>query len=70
MSIIPFERSFASHEKQIFWSKKNKKKPNECYKSSGSKYLFDCNLCGHEFESALHSISAGCWCIFCANQKL
>ena len=70
MPIIPFEKSFASHKKHIYWSKKNEKQPNECRKSSHSKYLFDCNECAHEFESALYSISEGHWCVFCANQKL
>ena len=65
---IPIERSFASHKKHIFWSKKNKKQPNEVYKSSHSKYLFDCNLCGHEFESQINSITnSKKWCGFCSN---
>ena len=64
---IPFERSFASHLKSKYWSKKNTKKTSECYKSSHSKYLFDCDKCFHEFEGALNSITRGRWCPYCAN---
>jgi very-short-patch-repair endonuclease len=71
MSIPSFERSFASHKKHIFWSKKNEKQPREVFKSSGKKCLFDCEKCGHEFESALNHITNGnSWCPFCANKQL
>ena len=66
-----FERSFASHEKHIFWSKKNEKKPRDVFKSSHKKYLFDCDKCGHEFENELNSITIQKqWCNFCSNSKL
>ena len=67
---ICLEKSFASNPKCIFWSDKNDKIPSECYKSSGSKYLFDCKKCGHEFESRLSDITRGGWCGFCANKQL
>ena len=68
---IPFENSFASHEKCIFWSKKNIKQPREVSNNSSSKYWFDC-ICGHEFESTPSSIRSNRWCGFCCNppQKL
>lgn len=69
---IPFERSFASHEKAKYWSLKNKLKPNELFKSSGKKCWFNCD-CGHEFESSLNSINRNNrWCSYCSNppQKL
>ena len=59
-----FERSFASHEKHIFWSKKNEKKPRDVFKSSHKKYLFDCDKCGHEFENELNSNTM---CVFLFN---
>jgi len=68
---ITFEKSFASHAKSQFWSKKNKKQPSEFRKSSGLKCLFDCNLCSHEFEIQLYHITNdNKWCGFCANKKL
>ena len=67
---IPFERSFASHKKHIFWSKNNKKQPREVFKSTASKYLFDCNLCGHEFQNSLCYITNGTWCPYCSHRQL
>jgi len=62
--------SFASNPKVEFWSNKNKLKPRQVFKSSGSKYIFDCT-CGHEFNTALSKITnSGRWCPYCANQKL
>ena len=70
MRIPTFEQSFASHKKNIFWSKNNIKKSRDVFKGSGKKYLFDCGDCGHEFEAPLNSIIRGQWCNFCANRKL
>ena len=48
---IPYERSFASHSKAIYWSDKNGDiKPRNVFKSTVKKYLFDCNHCHHTFE--------------------
>lgn len=55
-------RSFAAYEKAVFWSANNTKTPRECIMGSHDKYLFDCNLCGEEFEMSLESASAGKWC--------
>ena len=69
--VMCFKKSFASHEKQDFWSSKNENiKPRDVFRGSGKKYLFDCHLCGHEFESVLGNISRGAWCGFCANKIL
>jgi len=68
--MIPFERSFASHEKAKYWSKKNKENPRDVFKSSGKKYWFDCE-CGHEFNARLSNITFdNTWCSYCANKKL
>jgi hypothetical protein len=40
--IIPYEKSFASHEKAQYWSDKNELKPNEVFKSSHEKFIFNC----------------------------
>lgn len=69
--IIPFEKSFASVQKSIFWSKKNTVLPKDVYKSSPKKYVFDCSICNHEFIMALNNISRrGSWCSFCSNTYL
>lgn len=61
---IPYERSFASHDRSKFWSKKNEKSATEYAISSGKKAWFSCD-CGHDFESRIASISDGRWCSFC-----
>lgn len=63
-----FEKSFASHEKAVFWSKeKNNKNAREVFSSSGKKYWFECEN-KHKFSSALYSISSGCWCPKCKHK--
>ena len=69
-NVIPYEKSFASHEKFEYWSEKNGDvKPRDVYKSSHKKYWFDCNVCNHSFDSAIYNICGGKWCSFCANKK-
>ena len=67
---IPFEKSFASHEKSKFWSDKNDKTPGEFCISSNKKCWFDCKTCNHTFESALSHVSRGRWCHFCSGHKI
>ena len=67
---IPFEKLFASHEKAKCWSCKNKLTPREVRKSSHKKFIFECDICHHEFESSLNNVSNGSWCPFCGNQSL
>ena len=65
-----FEKSFASHEKSKYWSKKNEINPRKVFKSSNKKYWFDC-YCGHEFECLLNNITnQKSWCIYCTNKQL
>jgi very-short-patch-repair endonuclease len=64
-----FYKSFASYEKSKYWSKKNVLTPRQVFKSSGKKFIFDCE-CGHEFESILNNISKGIWCPYCDNKSL
>jgi very-short-patch-repair endonuclease len=63
--IIPYEKSFASHEKAQYWSDKNELKPNEVFKFSHKKFYFDCDKCTHNFYTYLSSISQGIWCPYC-----
>jgi very-short-patch-repair endonuclease len=71
------EKSFASHEKSKYWSDKNvdengnKIIPRHVFKSSGKKYLFNCD-CGHIFESTLNHITAihPTWCPYCCNPPI
>ena len=65
-----YNRSFASHEKAQFWSKTNGDiSPRQVFKSSDTKYLFDCDKCEHDFWSRLNDITKynGTWCPFCSN---
>lgn len=62
-------KSFASTERSKYWSKKNIKNPRQCFKSSRSKYLFDCDKCGHEFAASLDNITGkNRWCSHCVNK--
>jgi very-short-patch-repair endonuclease len=65
-----FEKSFASHKRSQYWSKKNGDvKPRQVFIHSGNKYWFICNTCGHEFESRLNTITGlNCWCPICVNK--
>jgi very-short-patch-repair endonuclease/DNA-directed RNA polymerase subunit RPC12/RpoP len=65
-----FEKSFASHLKSKFWSYKNKLKPRQVFKSSGKKFLFDCNNCKHTFEARISDINKGIWCPYCSSKIL
>jgi very-short-patch-repair endonuclease len=58
-------KSFASIERSKNWSVKNKKKPNEVFKSTAEKFWFDCDKCGNDFESKLCHITDGSWCPNC-----
>jgi len=65
-----FNKSFASHEKSKFWSIKNNINSREVFKSTHNKYIFNCDICNHEFESGLSNISSGVWCSFCNGNQL
>jgi very-short-patch-repair endonuclease len=67
---IPFERTFASHEKSKYWSKKNTENPRNVFKSTHVKFWFDCPDCNHCFDSQLNNIVSGQWCTFCSNNRL
>jgi len=65
------ENSFASSHRANFWSNKNEKNPREILKGSDKNYIFNCDICPHEFSSNLRHIKASNrWCPYCSNQKL
>jgi very-short-patch-repair endonuclease len=70
MNNIPFDKSFASHEKAKYWSKKNTLKSSEVSKGSDKKFYFDCDKCNHEFLIQLNIVSRGGWCNLCSNRVL
>jgi hypothetical protein len=70
VKLIPYDRSFASHEKTKYWSKNNIKLPSEVFKFCNKKYLFNCDICNHEFSIRLDHISRGVWCKFCTGMQL
>jgi len=58
--------TFILHSKAKYWSNKNKNKPSEISMYSHKKFWFDCDICGHEFEGQISSISKGSWCPYCS----
>ena len=68
---VPYEKSFATHEKAKYWSEKNVLKPHEVYLCTGKKYIFNCDICDHEFKMSPNSISLRKrWCSYCSNTLL
>jgi hypothetical protein len=62
---IPFERSFASHEKSKYWNyeKNENVKPENVYKNSNKRYYFDCGICNCSFTVILSEINKkNIWC--------
>ena len=48
--------TFDTHPKSKYWSSKNDIKPNQINISSHKKFIFDCNICNHEFDTSLSNI--------------
>lgn len=68
--MIPYEKSFASHEKARYWSSKNAILPIDVTIASAKIFIFTCGVCHHEFVSSLNNVNNGQWCSFCSNKKL
>jgi hypothetical protein len=65
------KKYFVEHEKSKYWSSKNKKNILDVAYKSNKKYLFECDICNHEFEKTITNItSKDSWCPYCANRKL
>lgn len=68
---ICFKRSFANHPQSTHWSPKNAIRSRNAFLCSNKKFLFDCNVCRHTFETSLNSIvGAGSRCPYCTGKKL
>lgn len=65
---ICISKSFAFHEKSVFWSKKNILEPWQVRIGSNKKFWFVCDICDHTFISKLDNITInGNWCPYCSN---
>lgn len=66
-----FEKSFASHPKVKYWSKKNELNPYFVFKNGDRKIWFDCNICSHPFSIIIKKVSGqNQWCSYCFGYKL
>lgn len=69
---ICYVRSFASNPKSKFLADKTIDPRIICIQSD-RKYLFKCDICLHEFDKPISSITSKnnpSWCPYCVNQKL
>ena len=68
-----FNNSFASSDKAQFFDrdKNNNITPRQVFKQSGKKFWFKCNICEHNFNKAIYSITCdNTWCPYCNNNIL
>ena len=74
------KKSFASHPKAKYWSKRNTLKPTPShFKPLVKKFWFDCDKCPHDFEASLNAVTShstrrgipqkGTWCPYCVSKK-
>lgn len=69
---ICFEKSFQSSAKALHWyqGKNGNTTPRDVFKSTHTKYWFNCMDCDHSFFASLYHISAGKWCPYCSSKEL
>jgi hypothetical protein len=65
-----YNKSFASHEKSVYWSDKNELKPEFVMKNGDKKIWFNCDKCNHDFETQIKRVSKDGWCPYCNSYKL
>lgn len=65
-----YNKSFASHEKSVYWSDKNEVKPEFVMKNGDKKIWFNCDKCNHDFETQIKRVSKDGWCPYCNSHKL
>ena len=63
-----FDNSFASVERNKYWSKENILTPRQVFKSTNKKISFDCDICNKIFCTQLSGITKGIWCPYCVNK--
>ena len=64
------KKSFRSHPASKYWSQENEVSSRQVFKNSSKKYLFDCGICDHTFDSTLSNVIKGTFCPYCANSLL
>lgn len=70
-AVIPFDKSFASHEKAKFWASTNICNPEDVHLTSSYKGIFICSICNHEFTALIRNITYNDqWCSYCYGDKL
>jgi hypothetical protein len=53
----------------VFWNYQNEVSPREIFKGTEKKFLFDCDICMHTFESRIDNIvHNNTWCSYCKNK--
>jgi len=68
---ILFENSLASHNKSTNFSNKNIDKNGDLYNinhiplGTHDKYVFNCDICFHEFNISINKLLIGRWCPYC-----
>ena len=65
-----YNKSFASHEKSVYWSDKNEIKPEFVLKKGDKRIWFNCDKCDHNFEKQIKYVSNDGWCPYCNSYKL
>jgi very-short-patch-repair endonuclease len=55
---------------KYIWSDKNKEKCEYVALSCNKKFIFNCDICIHEYEQSPNSKSSGNGCPYCSNKKL
>jgi very-short-patch-repair endonuclease len=61
-----FNKSLASSEYADRWSKENDKTAREVFLGSPGYGIFDCYVCGHEFEKIIANLKSS-FCPYCSN---
>ena len=68
--MIPFERSFASHPRAIYWhpTLNGDITPRDVFLSCGKPFWFTCPDCRHNINPQLSNVANGRWCGICKNK--
>jgi len=64
---ICFERSFANTDKKSWWSSKNQLESNQVFRRTASTYIFNCGICGHEYDGKPCDIINSKSCKYCSS---
>lgn len=64
--LICYNKSFASRDASVYWSKDNKLPARKVNKGSHEKFKFFHDVCGHTFEKELRKVDNRIFCPYCA----